>query len=102
LTGSDISVEADFDHSSVAMASTDTVFVDIDSGNFLSAAPELDFAGNGNIDGSSFDVEIGSFLNELSGTANGQFYGPNAEEVGGTYVTGDGSTSYTGSFGATQ
>ncbi len=101
-TASDITVDADFDRSSVEMASTGTQRVDIESGEELVSAPDLDFVGSGDIDGSTFKAGIESRGNLLRGEANGQFYGPNAEEVGGTFSASGKSTFYSGAFGAKQ
>ena len=39
-------------------------------------------------------------VNGMSGNANGKFYGPTANEVGGTYaVSGSGLGSFVGGFG---
>ena len=39
----------------------------------------------------------------MEGTANGVFYGPAAEEIGGTFATqGTGVEAYIGGFGAAQ
>lgn len=40
--------------------------------------------------------------NGLSGAANGRFYGPLYEEVGGVFRVGGGSVRYVGSFGASR
>jgi len=67
------------------------------------AAPELDFSGTGNVSGNTFTADVsGSGAGAgINGTANGVFYGPDAEEVGGTFSTqGTGGVSYIGAYGA--
>jgi hypothetical protein len=44
-----------------------------------------------------------STVGGLTGTATGRFYGPTAQEIGGTFgVTGAGVTTYGGAFGGKQ
>jgi hypothetical protein len=39
----------------------------------------------------------------MTGTAKGRFYGPSAQEIGGTFsVTGAGVQSYGGAFGGAR
>ncbi|WP_299424794.1 transferrin-binding protein-like solute binding protein [uncultured Shimia sp.] len=63
-------------------------------------ASTLDFSGTGQIDGAGFNANLTSAAG--SGTATGSFYGPNAEEVGGSFaISGSGST-HIGAFGASR
>ncbi len=62
-------------------------------------APELDFSGTGNVSGNRFKANTSG--TGINGSADGPFYGPSAEEVGGTFqATGSGGVAYIGSFGA--
>lgn len=64
-------------------------------------ASALDFSGTGQIDGSGFNANLTSSA-AGTGTATGSFYGPNAEEVGGSFaISGSGST-HIGAFGASR
>ena len=58
----------------------------------------LDFNGGGPVSGTGFSASVSA--STTSGTANGQFYGPTAQEVGGTFGLTGGATTYIGSFGA--
>lgn len=61
----------------------------------------LDLFGSMTVDGSSFSGAVRGRL--VAGGGSGQFYGPNAEEVGGVFsASGDRGYSYTGSFGASR
>lgn len=63
---------------------------------------DYNFAGTGNISGSSFSANlsgIGAKSAGASGSASGHFYGDDASEVGGTFDLNGGIT-YTGAFGA--
>ena len=62
-----------------------------------SLAPGLDYSGEGSVSGSSFAANISGPA--TSGTANGVFYGPNANEVGGTFSATGAGISHVGSFG---
>lgn len=47
-----------------------------------------------------FSGAVNTFGNVMSGTATGRFYGPAAQEIGGTFsTTGAGVQSYSGAFG---
>jgi hypothetical protein len=35
----------------------------------------------------------------MTGSATGKFYGPTAQEIGGTFAVSDGSAGYLGAFG---
>jgi len=95
LTTSDVQVTTDF--STATIRSTGTI---LDDGRI---APTLDFQGTGSVNGTGFSAPVtGIASTGFSGTANGQFYGPNAEEVGGSFGGTRGNTTYIGSFGAAR
>ncbi|MHA6346426.1 transferrin-binding protein-like solute binding protein [Roseivivax sp. CAU 1761] len=99
LTGSQVTLSTDFE--TVDMSSTDTTVVDMSTGNVTTTArPDLDFTASGDLDGSGFTSNIDTA--GFEGSVNGQFYGPGAEEVGGTFAATTGGSNYMGAFGATQ
>ncbi len=96
LTASDINVTTNFRTATITSRGTQATNL---AANPDRAAPELDFSGSGDVSGSGFRARVSG--TGTSGTANGIFYGPNAEEVGGTFrTTGAGGVNYIGSFGA--
>ena len=63
----------------------------------------LDFTGSGPVSGSVFKASVdANFSVPVSGSADGQFYGPSAQEVGGTFGLDGSDLTYIGSFGAKQ
>ncbi len=76
---------ASTDFNTVNIQTTGTQLVDLDTGADLGLRPDLDFSGSGPISGTGFTATIMSAGLAGSGEADGQFYGPNAEEIGGTY-----------------
>lgn len=96
-TSSDISVTTDFSSATITSSNTDANSLVI--GVPDRAAPELDFSGTGGISNSGFTAQISG--SGTSGEAYGVFYGPNADEVGGTFqASGAGGVAHIGSFGA--
>lgn len=95
ITSSNVSVSTDF--STVNVSSAGTQAVNANTGA-ISSAPELDFSGTGSVSGTTFTANVsGSGTN---GRADGLFYGPQANEVGGTFqTTGSGGITHAGSFG---
>lgn len=91
-------IEIVTDFSTIQISSTDTRVTNIVSG-FEEDVPGLDFEGVGTVSGATFAVPVsGTFAD---GQAEGQFNGPNAEEVAGTYdLTGEGMIRHIGAFGA--
>lgn len=95
LTASKVDVSTDFD--TVTISSEDTLAVSVNTGASTDAS-ELDFTGTGDVSGSGFSVSVSG--SGTSGSAQGQFYGASAEEVGGTFETsGSGGISHIGAFG---
>ncbi|NOD77259.1 MULTISPECIES: transferrin-binding protein-like solute binding protein [unclassified Ruegeria] len=96
-TSSEITVTTDF--STATIASSDTNANSLVVGVPDRAAPELDFTGAGSVSNSGFTATISG--PGTNGEAYGVFYGPNAEEVGGTFqASGANGVSHIGSFGA--
>jgi hypothetical protein len=91
---------ANFANHSVAYSTSGTTAVDstgtaLANPSILNMQGSLTLAGNSNAFGGA--VSTGT----LNGTARGQFYGPTANEAGGTFaLTGPGASSYLGAFGA--
>jgi hypothetical protein len=91
-----------------------TSFTDVVGTNSLSGISTIfsNFGGTANIAGGAFSGPVASTATTgtilggtgtLSGTLVGQFYGPNAEEIGGIWsLTGGGGWNATGSFGGQQ
>lgn len=96
LTVSDITVRTDFNEATIT--SSNTVGANLNNASDLPAPSDFDFEGTGTVSGDGFTAEISG--NIVDGTADGIFYGPNAEEVGGTFSSSSGGTTYAGSFGA--
>ena len=87
------------DFSSIEFATTDTVFGRFRIGSSPQSEPDLDLSGTLTVQGAGFSGSISSDIS--SGTLNGRFYGPNAEEAGGLFqTTGNGGVVYHGGFGA--
>lgn len=105
-TGEAFLAVADFDATvdfSTLMMSVDTLgttVIPLDGGISAPMA-SLDFSGNGMAaaDG-SFSTAINA--TDLAGSLNGQFYGPNAEEVGGAFDMTGAAGRYVGAVGAAQ
>lgn len=51
---------------------------------------------------SGFSGSVASSGSVMTGTATGSFYGPAAEEIGGTFALGSGGAGLIGAFGATR
>ena len=98
-TASQIEVTTDFRTATITSSNTHRLNLDTD---VIGAVPEWNFSGTGNVTGAGFKADING-MEITNGTANGHFFGPNAEEVGGTFSgvfqVGGG---YIGSFGAAK
>ena len=92
------SIDLSTDFSTVNLSSYLTDAIDPMTGA-SNPAPELDFTGSGGVSGSGFSASVSG--PGTSGDAEGQFYGPTADAVGGTYRTsGPGGVAHFGAFGA--
>jgi hypothetical protein len=101
LTSGSVSVDADFVNRSLDFSSASTQTIN-PSSFATSPAPNLNMTGT-----LTYAPGTNSFgggvttVGGLTGTSTGQFYGPNAEELGGVFfLTGDGVEMYDGSYGA--
>lgn len=67
----------------------------------------LDLEGKMTVTGARFDTTAeGDYIKttnkQMSGAASGSFYGPDAEEIGGTFAVTNGGSHYIGAFGGRQ
>ncbi|MBE1292407.1 MAG: hypothetical protein GJ677_07945 [Rhodobacteraceae bacterium] len=95
VTASDITMTTS-DFSTMTINSSNTYGTSLITGD--RAMPELNFSGTGSINGSGFDASVTATA--ASGAVNGQFYGPGAREIGGTFELSGPNTDYIGAFGA--
>jgi hypothetical protein len=103
-TGSDMTATANFGARSIAFATSNTATsTDLTSATAnanLNMAGTLSYsAGVNQFTGSVTSVGGGPSNAAMSGTAAGKFYGPTAQEIGGTFGLSNGSTGYLGAFG---
>lgn len=100
-TTSDIEITTT-DYASVDIASTNSMKAPLTIGGADSTPvrdPYLDFVGVGGIvTGSDFEINIGD-RRRRNGEVRGWFYGPEAEEIGGTYNLGSAYSHHLGAFG---
>jgi hypothetical protein len=98
---SNLSVGADFGARTLAFATTQTAIIQ-DPSSPTVPAPDLNLTGTLTYaaGSNSFTGPVSS-AGGLSGTADGRFYGPAAEELGGVFALnrGSGLETYTGAFG---
>ena len=100
LTSGTVSVNADFVGRSLAFTSSGTQTIDPGTGatmpaGYLNMTGTLSYAPGSN----AFTGPVTA--TGLAGTSSGQFYGPNAEELGGVFsLSGVGVESYQGAYGA--
>ena len=91
---------ANFANHSVAYSTSGTMAVD-SNGNALANSSILNMQGSLTLATGSNAFAGAVSTGTLNGTARGQFYGPAANEAGGTFaLTGAGASSYLGAFGA--
>jgi len=97
-TISNVQVTADFGSGTASVTSSGTELFELDTLANAGAQAGLDFIGSGPISGATFDASVGGSL--TVGNVDGEFYGPGAEEVGGTFATSGSGITHVGSFGA--
>ncbi|NTV96615.1 MAG: transferrin-binding protein-like solute binding protein [Thiobacillus sp.] len=103
FTFADLSVAADFGARELAFATSNTEtsqdLLTSDSAPALDLSGTLTYAAGSN----SFTGTVAN-SGALSGTANGRFYGPAAEELGGVFAlsSGTGFETYAGAFGGVR
>ena len=100
VTNANMTATASFDSRTVNFNTTGTYISGSPTGNAI-ATPDLNLAGTLTITAGSNKMSgTVTTVNGMSGNANGKFYGPTANEVGGTYaVSGSGLGSFVGGFG---
>jgi hypothetical protein len=105
-TAANMSATVDFVARSVVFATTNTTISGLNAGSAQTSATQLNLAGSLNYgSGSSqFTGSVSAPGASLTGTATGRFYGPAAEEIGGTYgLSGSGPRErMIGAFGGKQ
>lgn len=98
LADSDLTVTTS-DFRTLNIESTNTIVENLDT-FALRSESDLNFTGTATVSGAGFTGTItGTAVN---GNIDGNFFGPNAEEVGGVFDSQSGSTTYIGSFGAVR
>ena len=106
FTSSDVKIETNF--SDVSFETTNTTFAD---GAGPIPAGDLNLTGTGSVAGDGLRItgDLSAVSNpeptiNLDGRFRGRFFGPNAEEVGGTFfandIEGENDVKYLGAFGA--
>ena len=100
VTNASMTATASFDNRTVNFSTTGTNISGSPSGSAVSA-PDLNLSGTLAIASGANKVSgTVTTVSGMSGNANGKFYGPTANEVGGTYaVSGSGLGTFVGGFG---
>ena len=102
---SDVEAVADFADRSIRFTTTGTVGNDNIRDFSNVEMPDLDMTGRLTYEAGTTSHFTGSVetTGGMTGTANGLFYGPAAQEIGGTFATqGAGVEAYIGVFGAAR
>lgn len=97
-TRSTMTAEADFSTSSIDFRTRNTVVSSSIAGPFNTLDVSLDTDGTLAIAGNGFTGSIES-EGGLTGGASGRFFGPEAQELGGTLSVADGDEAYVAGFG---
>jgi hypothetical protein len=96
-TAATMTANANFSTQAVAFNTTGTTTVNLATG-VSASAPTLNLASNMTNSGGTIAGTITSGSG-MSGAATGKFYGPTAQEIGGTYALTGGGSSMFGGFG---
>ena len=101
FTAANMSANADFGARTIGFSTTNSTMSDLNTGAGPMSATGLNLSGTLTYtSGSSRFTGSVTSVNGMSGNANGRFYGPNAEEIGGVYgVAATGVGSMLGAFG---
>ena len=96
-----VEISTDFDR--IAFRTFDTQTINPATDRFA-PDPGLDLEGSGDVSGNGFSITVATVADDGRGPVTGRFYGPGAEEVGGTFeVMNDVSDGiYLGAFGAVR
>ena len=107
FTSSSMSATADFASRSLAFSTNGTAvtrdLLNTSSATNLNLSGSLSYtAGSASFSGSVSTTGVGTGGSALTGTATGRFYGPTAQEIGGTFAVQSGNEFYGGAFGASR
>jgi hypothetical protein len=104
VTTASMTANADFSARSIGFATSNTVLMPvIAGGNIPNSGLDLSGTLTYSAGTNQFSGPVATTAPALSGTATGQFYGPSAQEIGGTYgLTGSGVSHMLGAFGGKQ
>lgn len=94
----DLEAQTDFDTMDFVISGTQVVFF---NGSSVPDA-RLDVSGELSVSRGGFTGPIAGTSSAIQGSVEGQFYGPTANEMGGTFAASDSSITYFGSFGAAR
>lgn len=97
-TRSTMTAEADFTFSTIDFRTRDTVVSDDVNGPFNTLRTALNTEGTLVIAGNGFSGNVET-AGGLTGSASGLFFGPSAQEMGGTLYTSDADEAYMAGFG---
>jgi hypothetical protein len=104
-TGASMTANADFSTRSIGFGTSNTILTPFTGGSDIPNSG-LDLSGTLTYSAGTngFAGTVNTADTTLNGTATGQFYGPNAQEIGGTYGlnTGSGLSHMLGAFGGKQ
>lgn len=102
VAASDLTVNANFSTRSLSFVSTNTITTIRQSS--ATAAPQLNLSGTLTYSpgSSAFTGTLTNAGGTMSGTSNGQFYGPTAQELGGVFAVKSPTTveTFVGAYGA--
>jgi hypothetical protein len=102
ITASSLTADVDFNSRSIALSTANTTKVDSVTA-VESPATNLNMAGTLNYAPGSNAFSGNVSATGMTGSSSGQFYGPNAEELGGVFsLSGPGVETYVGGYGAKQ
>jgi len=110
LTASSLAVNADFVNRSLEFNSFNTRTIDPVTGDSalepgLALSGTLSYAAGVNAFSGNLTAAGSASVSPMTGTSQGRFYGPNAEELGGVFAVkagGDSVESYGGAYGAAR
>ena len=105
VTTAEMSAAVDFGARTIVFNTDNTRLTNLDGSGLPSSAANLNLSGNlgYGLGSSQFTGGVNTQDMSMAGSATGRFYGPAAQEMGGTYqLTGTGPSRMIGAFGAKQ
>lgn len=107
FTSSSMSATVDFAARGIVFSTNSTAFtrdlINTSPAANLNLSGSLSYsAGSASFSGSVSTTGVGTGGSALTGTATGRFYGPTAQEIGGTFAVQSGNDFYGGAFGASR